>query len=79
MEQISFQLVSSLCHLPDLAETEDTDMHTNLVPVTKPQENLGKCWPKRYQEESRKLLPRFSDLGCRSCLWDLAGKQEVTS
>lgn len=34
-------------------------MHTNLVPVTKPQENLGKCWPKRSQEESRKLFTQI--------------------
>lgn len=56
VEQISFQPVSSLCHLPDLAEIENTNIHKNLVPDPKPQENPGKCWPKRSQEESRKLF-----------------------
>lgn len=56
MEQISFQLVSNLCHPPGLAEIEDTNMHRNLDPVTKSQENPGKCWPKRSQEERRKLF-----------------------
>lgn len=44
---------------------EDTNTNKNVVPVTKPQENRGKCGTKRSQRKSRKLSTQILRPGLR--------------
>lgn len=60
MVQRSFQLASSLCHMPDLAEMGGYKHTFKLGPCHQvPGKQWCKCWAKIPQEEGRKLLTQI--------------------